>query len=262
MPNRRFSNETGKKIDKLYIEVVKPMSGRNSRGGCMAAVYNGTLAALYGETFANKLWKAVYRKSVKLDKARKKPSGTHNSVDLIMSLLQSHGLTEDPWVFRYKKKKFQCIVPKDYAGKGVEEAINENLKNAKEGWYFFGASVSGGYHSVVLGIKKSAAGIKIYWLDQFSKGLENRRNNYATSKTEVTGKLDKALRKVGKNRVKLWPLLVPISLRDMAKGLSWMAPQRIDLYEPSVYALQGSNGLMTRRLGHRGGVGVGRRPLG
>ena len=108
MPNRRFSNETGKKVDKLYLEVVRPMSGRNSRGECMAAVYNGTLAALYGETFAKKLWKAVNRKSVKLDKARKKPSGTHNSVDLIMRLLQSHGLAEDPWGFASRKRNFSA----------------------------------------------------------------------------------------------------------------------------------------------------------
>ena len=261
MSNRRFSSAIGAKVEKQYSDVVKPMHGSSSRGGCMTAVYNGAITALYGESFAKNLWKAVYRKSRKLEKAKKKPEGTYNSVDLIMEMLQGHGLAGDPWKFRYKNKKLQCESPNEYVGKGVEEAITESLRNSQAGWYFFGASVSGGYHSVVLGVRQQGNGQKIYWLDQYSKGLQRRRGNYATARTEVTGKLDQTLMKVGTNRTKLWQLFVAVALQDMAKGLSWSSQKRIDMHEPTVVASQGLSGLMTKRVGHRGGHGLGRGPL-
>jgi hypothetical protein len=208
MPDRNFGTGVGDKIEKLYSDVVKPQHGANSQGGCMAAVYDGALSALYGEIYAKELWRTVYRTAKKLDSAKGRPEGSSNSVDLIMETLQKHGRAGDPWEFRFKAKKWSCESPKEFLGKGVEEAIGQRLNGDPEGWYFYGASVSGGYHSVVLGAHKQGAVRKIYWLDQFSKGLKNRRSGYATPSTDVTGRLDNSLIKVGTNRTKLWPLYV------------------------------------------------------
>jgi hypothetical protein len=208
MPDRNFGTDIGDTVDTRYEDEVKPMNGENARGGCMAAVYNGALAALYGETYARQLWKDVYRTARRRERRKGKSEGFYNTVDLIMELLQDAGRAGDPWVFRHTKGAWSCEEPKDYAGKGVEEAIKLSLVAAKDGWFFFGASVSGGYHSVILGVKVKDGARTIYWLDQFSKGLDGRRSGYATGRTEVTGTLDTTLAAVGKARTRLWPLYV------------------------------------------------------
>src|SRR5262245_35580528 len=123
MPERNFGTSVGDKIEKLYSDVVKPQHGQSARGGCMAAVYTGTLSALYGEMYAKELWKRVYRSALKTDRAKGQREGTSNTVDLIMETLRADGLAADPWEFRYKSSKWHCVSPQEFAGSGVEYAI-------------------------------------------------------------------------------------------------------------------------------------------
>jgi hypothetical protein len=53
------------------------------------------------------------------------------------------------------------------------------LANSKtEGcWFAFGMSILDGYHSVLLLVDHTAAAAKMYWLDQFSGGLDDDITN-------------------------------------------------------------------------------------
>lgn len=70
MSNRTFDASAATKIEKQYSDFVRPMHGASSRGGCMAAVYNGTLKALYGDVYADALRKSVYREFLESEKRR------------------------------------------------------------------------------------------------------------------------------------------------------------------------------------------------
>jgi hypothetical protein len=209
MPDRRFADEVGDRIEDLYSDVVRPQHGGNARGGCMAAVYNGALSALYGDVYAKGLWKRVYREAQAADKKRGAAEGASNTVDRIMDTLRQDGRAGDPWVFKYTKSgSWECETPAALKGLGVEAAIGADLVAAGKGWYFYGASASAGYHSVVVGVHCTGTARKLYWLDQFSDGLQSRRSGYATGTTEVTLKLDATLASVGTDRTRLWPLYV------------------------------------------------------
>lgn len=136
-----------------------------------------------------------------------------------MEMLHAQGRAGDPWKFRFKNKRWQCETPPAFAGKSIEEAILESVRTSPFGWYFYGASISGAYHSLVIGVDHRVSERKVYWLDQFSNGLTRRRNAYATASVEVSGRLDQAVAKVGTNPTRLWPLYMVLGLRDIARGL-------------------------------------------
>src|SRR5262249_7630644 len=74
------------------------------------------------------------------------------------------------------------------------------------GWYFFGMSLSGGYHSVILAVDNSqGTDPQIYWMDQYSKGFKNN----------VTKNLEKVMKEYnpsyGYADTRIWPLLPPSS---------------------------------------------------
>jgi hypothetical protein len=207
MCNRNFGNDVSDTIDKLYGGVVKPQHGASSRGGCMAAVYDGALSALYGATYTKELRRSVYKEAQKIDRGNGQPEGSSNTIDLVFESLRKDGRADDAWAFRYKEQKWQCESPAKFSGQSVEEAIARSLLGEPHGWYFFGVSVSAGYHSVVLAVHHQSTGRKVFWLDQFATGCKNsRRGGYATASGDVTGKVGQVLAKVGTKRTKLWPL--------------------------------------------------------
>jgi hypothetical protein len=146
------------------------------------------------------------REAKAADTRRGNPEGSSNTVDRIMETLRQDGRAGDPWAFRHASGAWSCEAPAAYAGLGIEAAIGADLVAAGRGWYFYGASISAGYHSVVVGVHCTGAARKLYWLDQFSDGLQSRRGGYATGTTEVTLKLDATITKIGTNRTRLWPL--------------------------------------------------------
>jgi hypothetical protein len=204
---REFDEETANQILVRYADVVKPMSGGDARGGCMAAVYNGIVSALYGETYAKDLWRRVYREAKRADTKSGLPEGTSNSVNRIMEILQTDGRAGEPWVFSLKAKKRQCTSPVDFRGLGVKDTIRNDLGPKINGWYYFyGISASSGYHSVGLEVDNTTANRKIYWLDQFTKNLSERRTGYLTATPDVTNNLDQVLLQVGEDQTRIWPL--------------------------------------------------------
>lgn len=196
-PWRSIDKATAGRVENRYATKVNP--GKGTDGGCMWALYDGTISGLYGEVWADDLRRAVYKTSLR--------PGKYNSVDLVMELLQDKGKAGDAWVFRFSGGKWQCETPDRLKGKSVEDAMRESVKILVPGWYFFGVSASAGLHSLVIVLEKAQVGVKLYWLDQFTTAFDQpRRKGYATSSTDVTNSLDHSIAAVGKNRTRVWPL--------------------------------------------------------
>jgi hypothetical protein len=174
----------------------------------MAAVYDGAISALYGAEYAKKLRRTVFLVAKDSDTEAGRSEGSSNTVDMIFEMMRQDGYADDPWEFRFKDGRWQCNSPEDFAGLSVKGAIARSLTGQRKGWYFFGASASEAYHSLVLAVEHQDRGQKIYWFDQFSDGhLEPRQGSFATGTTDVTNNLDNALARVkGQNPTKLWPL--------------------------------------------------------
>jgi hypothetical protein len=205
-PKREFDAKTAETIQARYSDVVKPLMGGDARGGCMAAIYDGLVTALYGDKYATELRRRVYKDAAAYDKSHHNAEGTSNSVDKIMEGLKKDGRAGEPWTFSLKKKKWHCISPAGFKDKGVAECINQDLNKAANAWYFYGISASCGYHSVALAVDNTSTPRTIYWLDQNSNGLSERRAGGFTATTDVTATLDQILLGVGENQTTMWPL--------------------------------------------------------
>lgn len=193
---RVFSNDTALAFSKKYESAdVQPLHGGNARGGCMNAVYEG-LEVLYG--LGNDFRREVYKASRAIEKKHGWPEGAANSVDLIMETLQKKGLAGEGMQFRQKKGKWEP---------SVEKAILDKVPQNVPGWYYFGMSASGGFHSVMLAVDNTDQPPRIYWMDQFSEGCSARSSSYVTDHPDVTNKLDEAISKVGNATTTVWPLL-------------------------------------------------------
>jgi hypothetical protein len=75
-------------------------------------------------------------------------------------------------------------------------------------------SIMSGYHSVLLLVDHTTSAAKIYWLDQYSRGVNDDVTNSLDQRlTEMTQTFwDRARRKKGKGHdtpVRLWPLRKP-----------------------------------------------------
>jgi|GEM_PF-4313533 len=193
---RVFSNDTALAFSNKYeSEDVKPLHGTNARGGCMNAVYEG-LEVLFG--LGDEFRREVYNRSRAIEKKHGWEQGTANSVDLIMETLQKKGLAGEKMEFRHKKGQWEP---------SVEKAILDQVPSDVPGWYYFGMSASGGYHSVMLAVDNTNQPPRIYWMDQFSEGCHARSSDYVTDHPDVTGKLDEAISQVGNATTTVWPLL-------------------------------------------------------
>jgi hypothetical protein len=112
-----------------------------------------------------------------------------------METLRTNGMAGNKITARYSSRKgvWEPAVEKIVLG-----MVDKNYL----GWYFFGLSVSGGVHSVILVVDNSdGLTTKIYWMDQFSRGFTKN----------VTGKLDKELKdwepSYGYESTIVWPLI-------------------------------------------------------
>ncbi|HRB81592.1 MAG TPA: hypothetical protein PK614_04955 [Nitrospira sp.] len=96
---------------------------------------------------------------------------------------------------------------------GVRDKVLANSKT--EGcWFAFGMSIMDGYHSVLLLVDHTAADAKIYWLDQFSTGLDDdvtdSLDQRLTDKTQGWWQAVMGIKRKGYNTtICLWPLRKP-----------------------------------------------------
>ena len=164
-----FSGGTAASVGQKYKKEVRPLPG----GGCMTAVYKG-LESIYSPDVSKSIKSQVQADSAKILKETGRDT---NSVDRIMETLREHGHTGPKTLVRYNAKTGKWT-PR------VEQAVRDMVQPEFLGWYFFGLSVSGGYHSVVLAVDNSEGEIRIYWMDQYAKGFSK----------DVTGKVDQEMK--------------------------------------------------------------------
>jgi len=166
--SRIFSEGKATAVRSKYFAEVRELPG----GGCMTAVYKG-FEALYTTEES-----AAIKKQVQADAAEvlKKTKVDTNNVDRIMETMRMHGKTGPEIVIKYSARVGRWV-PK------VEDAVLGMVKPEYPGWYFFGLSVSGGWHSVILAVDNSQGGpAQVYWMDQYARGF--------TAANNKTGRVD------------------------------------------------------------------------
>jgi hypothetical protein len=183
---RIFDPKVAALFGEKYRTEIKPLPG----GGCMTAMYKG-LEVLFSEEESKSLKKEVVRDSAKI---LKQTGHDTNSVDRVLETMRKHGKAGSPVTANYNQK-LKAWSPT------VESLLFGMIDTDMQGWYFFGLSVSGAYHTVTLAVDNSEGSAHVYWMDQFSRGFTN----------DVTGSLDDYLKawkpSYGYAVTKLWPII-------------------------------------------------------
>jgi len=142
---------------------------------------------------------------------------TTESVDQAMQQLRDQGFATAPTVLDFldSRNRTAGTLKPERLKDSVQDAVLK-LSDTDGCWFAYGMSVMDGYHSVLLVVDRRAAAGKIYWLDQFSGGLD----------TEVTVSLDQRLtdktqawwqsvmdtkQKGYSTMIRVWPLRKPRS---------------------------------------------------
>lgn len=185
---RVFSITTAQSVEEKYRVEVKPIPG----GGCMTAMYKG-FEVIFSPDESKALLKQVYRDAKKiLDKTGRDT----NSVDRIMETLRSQGRAGSAKASRYDRRQ-NTWAPT------VESQVMDLIVPSIPGWFFFGLSISGAYHTVTLAVDTTSGTPKVFWLDQFTRGFTK----------EVTGNLDAKMQEswlqpsYGFTTSKVWPII-------------------------------------------------------
>lgn len=199
---KAFRPETAEKFKKTYELEVRPLPG----GGCMTAFYKG-IGSLYSPAESEEVKKEVIgtararglaaakRRKIADKEKIKELQQNQNSVDLILEVMQKRASAGPRTVLDYKRRQGKWEPDPETTVLGMVDP-------EFPGWYFFGLSVSGGYHSVILAVDTfSSSTPQIYWMDQFAKGF----------KKKVTGKLAKKMKEYepgyGYTDSRVWPLI-------------------------------------------------------
>jgi hypothetical protein len=185
---RIFTPEKAGSVAQTYKKEVKP----DMSGHCMGAVYKG-MEAIYSPKASSDIKAQVIADSRKILRETGRDT---NDVDRIMETLRQHSMAGQKVLIKYSQRQ-QIWEP------SVEKTVLDMVNPDYPGWYFFGLSVSGGYHSVILAVDNSEGAPRIYWMDQYSKGFTK----------EVTAKLDKEMKadwlepSYGFTDSTVWPLI-------------------------------------------------------
>jgi hypothetical protein len=193
------ASPTAAAFHKKYQIEVRPLPG----GGCMTALYQGT-SVLFSESEYKDIRAGVVselkdvrakaRKAGKDKEAIEEAAQNANSVDLILKVMRDQGKAGPKIALAYNRRTKSW-------NPTLESTVLANVDPAP-GWYFFGLSVSGGYHSVTLVVDNArASGARIYWMDQYTRGFTK----------DVTGRLDRELKdyepSYGFTETRVWRIL-------------------------------------------------------
>jgi hypothetical protein len=109
---------------------------------------------------------------------------TTESVDQAMQQLRDQGFATAPTVLDFldSRDRTAGTLKPERLKDSVQDAVLK-LSDTDGCWFAYGMSVMDGYHSVLLLVDRRTSAGKIYWLDQFSGGLD----------TDVTSSLDQRL---------------------------------------------------------------------
>ena len=140
---------------------------------------------------------------------------TTESVDEAMRQLRDQGFATAPTVLDFLDSRDRT------AGTLKPERLKDSVQDAvlklsdQDGcWFAYGASIMDGYHSVLLLVDRRATVAKIYWLDQFSGGLDTEvtdsLDQRVTDKTQAWWQSVMDSKKKGySTTIRVWPLRKP-----------------------------------------------------
>ncbi len=163
-----FSAETVEEFRTIYVVMVP---GPNY---CMNAVYEG-FEALFSEGVSRSIQRQVGRES---EEVLRRTGRNTNHMNRIMETVRARGSAGPEMQLVYRRRR-------DTWEPDPEATVLGMIDPTVPGWYFFGLSLDAAYHSVILAVDNTdAAGPRIYWMDQHSRGFDD----------EVTGVLMEKMR--------------------------------------------------------------------
>jgi hypothetical protein len=134
------------------------------------------------------------------------------TIEKAMQQLRQKGYTVAPTVMNFfdRRGRTAGTLKPERLKASVRDKVLADSKT--EGcWFVFGMSIMDGYHSVLLLVDHTAADDKIYWLDQFSTGLDDDVTDSLDRRlTDMTQRWWQAVmdtkRKGYNTTIRLWPL--------------------------------------------------------
>jgi hypothetical protein len=129
-----------------------------------------------------------------------------------MQQLKGKGFAAGPIVvnFHDKRKRTAGTLKPEKLKTSVQAKVLDGAQ--KEGcWYAYGMSIMDGYHSVLLLVDRTGGAKTIYWLDQFSGGIDDDATSdldqRLTDKTQAWWQAVMDRKGKGYNTmIRLWPL--------------------------------------------------------
>ena len=135
---------------------------------------------------------------------------TTETIEKAMAQLQKMGYAKAviPINFFDRRNKTAGTLKPERLKRSVQRAVL-GAATKKGCWYAFGMSIMDGYHSVLLLVDKTGSAGKIYWLDQFSSGIDDNVSDTLdqriTTKTQTWWQAVKDTKSVGYNTtVRVW----------------------------------------------------------
>ena len=198
-----FTDEAVEQFGRNYENEVRPEHGGSSRGGCMKAVYIG-IGTLFGNRykFRGPFHKEFFRNAQAKEKAKGVPEGRFNTIDRVFRALETEGVVFEEEKYSPKQGKWNKSDGTEVAS--LEADLVNQIQFLPNGSHFFGMAIDGAIHSLIVRLDKSDAGVRVYWMDQFSDGYDGVRDHALVSSPDVTGSLDAEIRSFGSNPTSVW----------------------------------------------------------
>jgi hypothetical protein len=150
-----FDETTARAFARLYATEVPGCH-------CMSAVYWG-LQGLFGRELSRSISDQVTEDS---QRVMRRTGRDTNHMNRIMRTVRGRGLAGPETLIHYHRASDSWVPDPTATVLGMTQAT--------AGWYFFGFSIHGAYHSVILAVDKTdPASPRIYWMDQHSTGFTN-----------------------------------------------------------------------------------------
>jgi hypothetical protein len=142
---------------------------------------------------------------------------TTETIELAMQQLRQKGFAMSPLTLEFLDSRNRT------AGTLKPERLKSSVRDAvlkmsePDGcWYAYGMSIMDGYHSVLLLVDQRAATPRLYWLDQFSGGLDvdvtDSLDQRVTDKTQAWWQSVMDTKRKGySTTLQVWPLRKPRS---------------------------------------------------
>jgi hypothetical protein len=140
---------------------------------------------------------------------------TTETIEQAMQQLRDRGFAAVPLVMNFLDRRNRTagtLKPERLKGSVRDEVVK--LSESSGCWYAYGMSIMDGYHSVLLLVDRRSDPAKIYWLDQFSGGLDNEvtdtLDERVTTKTQSWWQAVMDSKGKGYNTsLRIWPLQKP-----------------------------------------------------